>query len=152
MVALSERQAVVGLRRTIRYKACPTLHRMPVRGEFCNVEARSLADVVQIDGVSPAGTTRDGDISAMGINEEYVITVAYREIESFVDGLIMGVGCSDGDRVVADVAVGRDAGDDAGMGIDAQAGRQRGRERQGIARGRRREVTGDVDRERLPLI
>jgi len=59
----------------------------------------------------------------------------------------MGVGGCDRDRVVAVVAVGRGARDDAGMGIDAEAGRQLGREGQRIAGGGRREMAGDIERE-----
>ena len=47
--------------------------------------------------------------------------------------MTMGVGRCDRDRVVAEIAVGRYAGDDAGMGVDAEPGRQRCREGQGVA-------------------
>ena len=49
--------------------------------------------------------------------------VADGEMEALADRLAMGVGRGDRDRVVAEVAVGRGARDDAGMGIDAEAGR-----------------------------
>src|SRR5580704_9245755 len=73
--------------------------------------------------------------------------VADGEIETLADGLAVGVGSGDRDRVVAEVAVGRGARDDAGMGIDAEAGRQRSRERQSVAGGRRGEGAGGVERE-----
>jgi len=64
----------------------------------------------------------------------------------------MRIGRRHGDRVAAEVAVGRDAGDDAGVGIDAEPFRQRGREAQRVAGGRRCEVAGDVEREALAFI
>ena len=88
----------------------------------------------------------------MGVDIESVVVVAYREVESLVDGLAMGVGGGDGDRVVAVVAVGRRSGDDAGVGVDAQAGRQRGGVCQRITGGRSGEVVGDVEREGLTLV
>ena len=54
--------------------------------------------------------------------------------------------------LAAEVAVGRGAGDDAGRGIDAQAGRQGGRIGQSIAGGRSGEVAGDIEAEALPLV
>src|ERR1019366_4241965 len=75
--------------------------------------------------------------------------VADREVEALADGLAVGIGRRDGDRVAAVVAVGRGAGDDAGVRIDGEAAWQRGRERQGIARGRCREVAGDLELEFL---
>ena len=77
--------------------------------------------------------------------------VADREMEALADRLAMGIGRRHRDRVVAEVAVGRRAGDDAGMGVDAEAGRQRGREGQRIAGSRGGEVAGDIEREGLGL-
>src|SRR5258708_10940736 len=56
------------------------------------------------------------------------------------------------DRVAAEVAVGRHAGNDAGMGVDAQTCRQLGREGQDITAGGRREMTLDIEREALTLV
>ena len=78
--------------------------------------------------------------------------VADGQMEALADRHAMGVGRRDRDRVVAEVAVGRSARDDAGMGIDAEAGRQRGREGQGIAGSRSGEMAGDIEREGLALI
>ena len=50
------------------------------------------------------------------------------EVEALADRLAMGIGRRHGDRVIAEVAVGQGARDDAGMGIDAEARRQIGRE------------------------
>ena len=61
----------------------------------------------------------------------------------------MGVGRRHRDRVVAEIAVGRHAGDDAGVGIDAEASRHRSREGQGVAGGGSLEMAGDVEREGL---
>ena len=75
--------------------------------------------------------------------------VADLELEALADRLAMGVGRRHRDRVVAEIAVGRHAGDDAGVGIEAEAGRHRAREGQGVAGGGSREVAGDVEREGL---
>jgi len=48
------------------------------------------------------------------------------KMEALADCLAVGIGRGHRDRVVTVVAVGRDAGDDAGMGIDAEARRQGG--------------------------
>ncbi len=61
--------------------------------------------------------------------------------------LAVGIGRRDSDWVVAEVAVGRGAGDDAGMGIDAQAGRQGGRVGQRITGGRSGEMAGGIEAE-----
>src|ERR1700676_4172817 len=66
--------------------------------------------------------------------------VADLEMEALADRLAMGVGRRHRDRVVAEVAVGRGARDDTGVGIDVEARRQLGREAQGIAGGRSCEV------------
>ncbi len=73
--------------------------------------------------------------------------VANSQMEILADRLAMGVGRRDRDCMVAEVAVGRSAGDDAGMGIDAQAGRQGSRVRQGVTGSRRGEVASDIERE-----
>ena len=78
--------------------------------------------------------------------------VADGELEGLADRLAVGVGGGDGDRVAAVVAIGRGSGDDAGLGVDAQAGRQCGGVCQRIAGGRSGEVAGDVEREGLPLV
>ena len=78
--------------------------------------------------------------------------VADGELEALADRLAVGVGGGDGDRVGAVVAVGRRSRDDAGLGVDAQPGRQCGGEGQRIASGRRGEVAGDVEREGLTLV
>ena len=78
--------------------------------------------------------------------------VADGELEGLADRLAVGIGGGDGDRVIAEVAVGRRSRDDAGLGVDAQPARQRGGERQRIAGGRGGEVAGDVERERLALV
>ena len=78
--------------------------------------------------------------------------VADGKMEALADRLTMGIGRRHRDRIVAEVAIGRDARDDAGMSIDAEARRQLGREGQGIAGGRSREVAGDIEREGLALI
>ena len=44
--------------------------------------------------------------------------VADLELEGLADRHAVGVGRGDRDRVVAEIAVGRYAGDDAGMGVD----------------------------------
>src|ERR1700731_4660724 len=77
--------------------------------------------------------------------------VANLELEALADRLAMGVGRGDRNLVVAEVAVGRGSGDDAGMGIDAETCRQLGREGQGIAGGGGREMTCDIEREALAL-
>ena len=51
--------------------------------------------------------------------------VADLELEALADRLAVGVGRRDGDRVVAEIAVGRHARNDASMGIDAKTGRHR---------------------------
>ncbi len=79
-------------------------------------------------------------------------SVADSEVEALADGLTVGIGRRDSDWVVAEVAVGRSAGDDAGMGIDAQAGRQGGRVGQRITGGRGGEVAGDIEAETLTLV
>ena len=45
--------------------------------------------------------------------------------KSLADRHAMGIGCGHRDRMVAEIAVGRHARDDAGAGIDAEAGGQR---------------------------
>src|SRR5471032_2697869 len=80
------------------------------------------------------------------------MAVADGQMEALADRLTMRVGRGDRDRVVAEVAVGRGTGDDAGVGIDAEAGRQCGREGQGIAGGGSGEVAGDIEREGLAFI
>ena len=75
--------------------------------------------------------------------------VADLELEGLADRLAVGVGRCHGDRVIAEIAVGRHAGNDAGMGVDAETGRHRSREGQGVAGGGRLEVTGDIEREGL---
>src|SRR3984893_10201573 len=77
--------------------------------------------------------------------------VADGKMETFADRLAVGVGGRDRDRVVAEVAVGRHARDDAGIGIDAETRWQLGREDQGIAGGSG-EVIGDIEREAVALI
>ena len=77
--------------------------------------------------------------------------VADGKMETFADRLAVGVGGRDRDRVVAEVAVGRHARDDAGMGIDAETRWKLGREDQGIAGGSG-EVIGDIEREAVALI
>ncbi len=64
----------------------------------------------------------------------------------------MGIGRRDSDWVVAEVAVGRGAGDNAGMGIDAQAGRQGGRVGQRITGGRIGEMAGGIEAEALTFV
>ena len=76
--------------------------------------------------------------------------VADGKVEALADRLAMGIGRGDRDSVVAEVAVGRRARDDSGMGIDAEAGRQLGREGQCIASRWRSEVAGDIEREAWP--
>ena len=78
--------------------------------------------------------------------------VADGELEGLADRHAVGVSGGDGDRVGAVVAVGRGSGDDAGLGVDAQAGRQCGGVCQRIAGGRSGEVAGDVEREGLTLV
>src|ERR1700722_7932072 len=78
--------------------------------------------------------------------------VANGEMEGLADRLAMRVSGRDRDGVVAEVAVGRRAGDDTGMGIDAKASRQRGRIGQRVAGGGSLEVARDIDREGLALI
>ena len=72
--------------------------------------------------------------------------VADLEVESLADRFAMRVGRRHRDRVVAEIAVGRHAGDDARMGVEAEAGRHRAREGQGVAGGGRLEMAGDVER------
>ena len=78
--------------------------------------------------------------------------VADGKMEAFADRLAMGIGRGDHDRVVAEIVVGRGARDDAGLGIDAKARRQLGREGQRIAGGGGFEVAGDIEREGLAFI
>ncbi len=79
-------------------------------------------------------------------------SVADSEVEALADGLAVGIGRRDSDWVVAEVAVGRSAGDNAGMGIDAQAGRQGGRVGQRITGGRSGEMAGGIEAEALTLV
>ncbi len=78
--------------------------------------------------------------------------VADLKVKGLADCLAMGIGCRHLDRTVAVIAVGWHAGDDSGMGIDAETGGQRSRESQGIARGGSLEVAGNVEREGLAFI
>src|ERR1700724_2442558 len=55
-------------------------------------------------------------------------------------------------RAAGEVAVGRNARDDSGMGIDAEAGGQRRCEGQGITGRGSREVAGDIEREGLAFV
>ncbi len=87
----------------------------------------------------------------MCINKECVL-VAYGEIETLADRHAVGVGRRHGDRVVANIAVGQRTGDDAGMGIDAQAGRQGGRVGQRITGGRSGEMAGGIEAEALTFV
>ena len=73
--------------------------------------------------------------------------VADGQMEGLADRLAMGVGRRDRDGAVAEVAVGRSSGDDAGMGVDTKPGRQRGRIGQHVAGSRRGKVARDVERE-----
>ena len=66
--------------------------------------------------------------------------VADLEVEALADGLAVGVGRRHRDCIIAEVAVRWGAGDDAGVGIDAEARWQLGREGQGIAGGGGEEV------------
>jgi Predicted 3'-5' exonuclease related to the exonuclease domain of PolB len=54
------------------------------------------------------------------------------KVERFADRLAMGIGRRHGNCVVAEIAVGRHAEDHAGRGIDAEAGRHRSGEGQGV--------------------
>ena len=67
--------------------------------------------------------------------------VADRKMEVLADRLAVGIGRGHRNRVAAEVAVGRHAGNDTGMGVDAQTCRQLGREGQGITGGGGREMT-----------
>jgi hypothetical protein len=92
---------------------------MAIRDEFRDVETRILTNVVQIDGAGPTGAAGDRNISAVGTDEKCLVAIAHREVESLADRMAVGVGGGDGDRVVADIAVGWRSGDDAGMRIAA---------------------------------
>src|ERR1700732_2909603 len=72
-------------------------------------------------------------------------------MEALADRLAMGIGRRHRNRIVTVVAVGRRARDDPGMGIDAEAGWQLGREGQSIAGGGSGKVAGDVERGALSL-
>src|ERR1700693_6387918 len=72
--------------------------------------------------------------------------------KALADGLTVGVCRRHGDRVAAEVAVGRDARDHAGVRVDVEAGRQGGGERQGIIGRRSYEMAGDVQGERMAVI
>ena len=66
--------------------------------------------------------------------------VADSKMKALADRFAVGIGGRDRDRVIAEVAVSRGARYDARVGIDAEAGRQLGREVQGIAGRRGREM------------
>src|SRR3979490_1558599 len=70
VVALCEIKMVVGLRRSVCHQAGPALHRMSIRGEFRDIEACVVTDLMQIDGVGPTGTAGDCNVSAVGIDKE----------------------------------------------------------------------------------
>ncbi len=78
--------------------------------------------------------------------------VADLQEKALADRLAVGVSRRHRDRVVADVAVGGHAGDDAGMGIDVETCGQRSREGQSIAGGGRHEVAGNVEQEGLAFM
>src|SRR5260221_6392429 len=123
-----------------------------VRSEFRKIETRSLPYIVKIDSIGPIAVARDRNISAVGSDEKCVVMVGYRQIKVVADRLTMRVGRRHRDWIVADIADGRGARDDAGMGIDAQAGRQRGREGQRVAGCGSGEVAGDIKREGVAFV
>ena len=149
VVALSEIKKVAGLRRSVCHQAGPTLHSMSIDAEFRDAETRVLTNLVQIDGVGPTGAAGDRNISGVGTDKECVVVIAYRKVKGLADRMTMGVGRCHDDRIVTDVAAGRRSRDGAAMGVDAQAGRERGGERQGIAGCGRRKVAGDIERDGL---
>src|ERR1700726_2614242 len=123
-----------------------------VRSEFREIETRILPYIVKIDSIGPIAVARDRNISAVGSDEKCVVMVGYRQIKVVADRLTMRVGRRHRDWIVADIADGRGARDDAGMGIDAQAGRQRGREGQRVAGCGSGEVAGDIKREGVAFV
>ncbi len=72
--------------------------------------------------------------------------------KSLADRPAEGVRRCHRDRVVAEVAVGRHAGDDTGMGIDVETGGQRSRKGQSFTGGWRHEVVGNVEQEGLAFV
>ena len=100
--------------------------------------SREVAGDVEREGVALGG----GLVSDRSCSRA---AVADLELEGLADCLTVGVGRCDRDRVVAEIAVGRHAGDDSGMGVDLKTVRHRSGEGEGVACSRRREVTGDVD-------
>ena len=125
---------------------------MAIWSQFRNTEIRGRSDIVKVDSVGPVGAACDRYIAAVRSDEKCVVVVGHRQVQLFADCLTVGVGRCNRDRVIAYVAAGRGARDDAGMGVDAEAGRQRGREGQGVACRGSGKVAGDVEREGLAFI
>ena len=111
-----------------------------VRREFRQIETRILSNIVKIDSVGPVVAACDRDSSAVSGDEECIVVVGYRQIEVFADGLAVRVGRGHRNWGVAYIADGRGTRDDAGVGINAEAGWHRGRESQRIASRRSGEV------------
>ena len=72
--------------------------------------------------------------------------------QALADRHPVSVGRRHRDRMVAEVAVGRHAGDDTGMSVDVETSGQRSRKGQSIAGDGRHEVAGNVEQEGLAFV
>ena len=125
VITLSERQIVLRLSGSTCNQTRPALHRVSIRGKLGDVDLSGLSNVVQIDSIGPVGAAVDRSVAVMWGYKECVIAVADLEVKAFADRHAVGVDRRDRDRIVAQVGGRRDARDEAGMGIEAEAAGQR---------------------------